>query len=266
MSVLDRIVEDTREELARRKREVPVRRLEGRRYFGRTPLSLAPALRGDKLAVIAEVKKASPSKGIIRADFDPRDIALRYEAAGAAAISVLTEPLHFLGSLDHLEAVRGAVAVPLLRKDFIVDIYQLVEARASGADAVLLIAAVLDRPHLRDLLQAASELKLSALVEVYDLSELDRIDFDEVSILGVNNRDLRTFEVDVEHSLRVFEHVPAHVVRVSESGLSAARELIHLRENGVDAVLIGESFMKEDDPGEALRVLMDESGRVEGEE
>lgn len=264
MSVLDRIVEDTREELARRKRDVSLSRLEGARYFERTRLPFAEALRKDELAVIAEIKKASPSKGVIREDFDPVDIAPRYEDAGAAAISVLTEPLHFQGSLDHLESVRGAVGLPLLRKDFIIDVYQLFEARARGADAVLLIAAILDRTHLHDLLQASAALELSALVEVYEPAEIDRIDFDEVSILGVNNRDLRTFEVDIEHSLRVFSHVPPDVVRVSESGLSSARELRHLYEHGVDAVLIGETFMKAGDPGDALARLLEEArGRSE---
>lgn len=265
MSVLDRIVGDTREALGRRRRDVPLSRLENARHFSRTPLSLAAALRRDELAVIAEVKKASPSRGVIREDFDPAGIAEQYEEAGAAAISVLTEPLHFQGSLEHLEAVRGAVGVPLLRKDFVIDAYQLFEARAYGADAVLLIAAALDRAQLHDLLQAAAELELSALVEVYELSELDRIDFDEVSILGVNNRDLRTFEVDVDHSLRVFQHVPAEIVRVSESGLSAAAELRHLRGNGVDAVLIGETFMRAKIPGDALRRLMEECA-AEGED
>ncbi len=263
MTILDRIVGDTREELARRKRDVPLSRLEDGRYFRRTPLRLSDALRRDELAVIAEVKKASPSKGVIREDFNPRDISLRYEDAGAAAISVLTEPIHFQGTLDHLETIRGAVELPILRKDFVVDVYQLFEARARGADAVLLIAAVLDRHHLHDLLQASAALELSPLVEVYALSEIDRIDFDEVSILGVNNRDLRTFEVDVEHSLRVFQHVPKEVVRVSESGLSSASELRHLHAHGVDAVLIGEAFMRADDPGDALMRLRKE---LEGEE
>ncbi len=258
MTVLDRIVEDTREELGRRKRDVPLSRLEDARYFERTPLGFVEALRQNELAVIAEIKKASPSKGVIREEFEPRDIARMYEESGAAAISVLTEPLHFQGSLAHLASVRDVASVPLLRKDFIVDVYQLFEARAHGADAVLLIAAILDRPHIHDLLQAAAALELSALVEVYEQSEIEKIDFDEVSIVGVNNRDLRTFEVDIEHSLRVFRHVPQEIVRVSESGLSAAGELIHLYEEGVNAVLIGETFMRADDPGEALRRLRDD--------
>ena len=171
---------------------------------------------------------------------------------------MLTEPSYFQGSLDDLAAVRAQVALPLLRKDFVVDPYQLVEARAYGADAVLLIAAVLDAARLRDLHQTADALGLSCLVELYDVRELDRIDFDLVRILGVNNRDLRTFEVDVDHSLRVFAHVPQGVVRVSESGLRSARELAHLRRHGVDAVLMGETFMRADDPGALLGTLREE--------
>lgn len=258
MNILDRIVDDTLLETARRKTAVPISRLMDAPLFRRRTSSLEKALRGEDLAVIAEVKKASPSKGVIREDFDPVTIARGYEDAGAAAISILTEPQHFQGSLDHLLAVRESSTLPLLRKDFIVDLYQLYEARAAGADAVLLIAAILDGEQLHDLLEATRELEMSALVEVYEVRELDRIDFDEVSILGVNNRDLRTFEVDIDHSLRVFEHVPPDVVRVSESGLSTSADLVHLRRHGIDAVLIGETLMRRDDPGAALRRLREE--------
>lgn len=258
MTILDQIIADTREEVNRRKRDVPLSRLQGARYFGRSLLNLSDALRREGPTVIAEVKKASPSQGVIRDDFKPEEIARQYEDNGAAAVSVLTEPLHFKGSLDDLASVRGAVELPLLRKDFIIDVYQLFEARASGGDAVLLIAAVLDKVHLHDLVQACLELNLSPLVEVYETSEIDIIDFDEVSILGVNNRDLRSFEVDVDHSVRVFQHVPREIVRVSESGLSSAKQLLHLFTHGIDAVLIGETFMRADKPGEALAQLRDE--------
>lgn len=265
MTILDRIVADTKELVASRKGETPIRRLEDRPGFARTPLPLEEALRAEGLSYVSEIKKASPSKGVIRPDFRPVDVARGYEEAGAAAVSVLTEPLHFQGSLEVLDLVRHAVSLPLLRKDFIVDVYQLFEARAYGADAVLLIAAVLDRIQLGDLLQASRELGLSALVEVYELRELDRIDFDEVSILGVNNRDLRTFEVDVAHSVRVFAHAPETVVKVSESGLSSAGELRYLVEHGIDAVLIGESFMRADDPGRALAELKRQVEMIEEE-
>ncbi len=255
MTILDRIVDDTRALIAKRKQAVPARVLEQRIASAGATRSLEAALRRDHLAILAEIKKASPSKGVIREDFDVPDLARQYEASGAAAVSVLTEPLHFQGSLDNLALARQVVDLPLLRKDFIVDPYQLLEARAFGADAVLLIAAVLSRDELFDLHQAAHELGLDCLVEVYERSEIDRLDFDQVKILGVNNRDLRTFEVDINHSPRVFEDAPADVVRVSESGLRAADDLAHLRRHGVDAVLIGETFMRAAEPGKTLRAL-----------
>lgn len=260
MTILDKILTDTRALVAHRKATVPVQRLEERPFFHGPTLPLARALRRDHLAVIAEIKRASPSKGLIRADFPVRDLANQYKHGGANAISVLTEPLHFQGSLDYLALVRQTVDLPLLRKDFIVDPYQLIEARAYGADAVLLIAAALDRQELYDLHAAATELGLSCLVEVYDPHELDKLDFDQIQILGVNNRDLRTFEVDIEHSLRTFAMAPDHVVRVSESGLGeSVDDLAHLRRNGIDAVLIGESFMRAPHPGTAVQDLKAET-------
>lgn len=258
MSILDRIVEDTRSLVARRKQTVTVRSLEERPCANAPTLSLKKALRRDDLAILAELKKSSPSKGVIRADFDVVDLARQYKTSGASAVSVLTEPTHFKGSIDHLAQVRQTIDLPLLRKDFIIDPYQLIEARAYGADAVLLIAAVLDRSQLYDLHQAADELGLSCLVEIYEPSELNKIDFDQVTILGVNNRDLRTFEVDINRSLRVFEDVPKGVVRVSESGLRTAEDLAHIRRNGVDAVLIGETFMLATYPGKTLAAMKED--------
>lgn len=255
MTILDRIVEDTRSLVEKRKRNVPIRALEERPYFSGPTLPFASALRRDRLAILAELKKASPSKGLIRGEADFPDVARQYKLHGAAALSVLTEPLHFQGSLDDLAGIRQVVDLPLLRKDFIVDPYQLVEARAYGADAVLLIAAVLDRSQLYDLHQAAAELGLSCLVEVYELDELDKVDFDQVEVLGVNNRDLRTFDVNVDHSIDVFAHAPPGCVRVSESGLRTADDLAHLRRHEVDAVLIGETFMRARHPGRMLETL-----------
>ena len=262
VSILDDIVDDTRRLLTRRKKRVAVSDLEERPLFERDPLPLAPALRREELAVIAEVKKASPSKGVIRPDFDPVDIARQYVENGAAALSVLTEPQHFQGELDYLAQVRSVADVPILRKDFIVDPYQLVEARAYGADAVLLIAAVLDAQQLYDLHQAAGELGLSCLVELYDREELDKVDLDQAKVLGVNNRDLRTFDVDLDHALRIFEEVPPSLVRVGESGLRTAQDLVHLRRHGVDAVLIGETLMRARRPGEKLRSLRENTTRL----
>lgn len=263
MSILDEIVATTREDLKRRKRDVSLAALEGLPYFERMPHSLAGALRTDELAFIAEIKRASPSQGVIRNDFDPVDLARQYTSCGAAAISVLTEPHHFQGDVQFLEDIRPETALPLLRKDFIVDAYQLVEARAYGADAVLLIAAILERSQLFELHQAADELGLSCLVEVYELKEIDNIDLDQVTILGVNNRDLHTFEVNVNHSLDVFRHVPENVLHVAESGLRRAEDLAHLHANGVDAVLVGETLMRAKRPGKALAQMKE---RVRGGE
>lgn len=259
MTILHRIVADTRELVARRKQTVSVHDLEDRPFFAGPTLPLAAALRTDDLAVIAEVKRASPSKGPIRPDLDAADIAKQYKAGGAAALSVLTEPLHFGGALEDLEAARGAVDLPILRKDFIVDAYQLVEARAHGADAVLLIATVLDRHQLHDLHQAASELGLSCLVEVYAPDELDRVDFDQVAVLGVNNRDLRTFEVDVDRALGILAQVPPGIVTVAESGLRTAEDFAHVRRHGIDAVLVGEAFMRAEHPGDRLQQALAET-------
>lgn len=258
MTILDRIVADTRERVARSKRTHTLERLHESPFYHSPALSLERALSKNELSFISEIKKASPSKGLIRQDYDVREIATQYKHGGAAAISVLTEPNFFKGSLDDLLAVRKSVDLPLLRKDFVVDAYQLHEARSYGADAVLLIAAVLERNVLADLHAEATELGLSCLVEVYEPAELERIDFDQVRILGVNNRNLHTFEVDIEHSLRVFEHVPAGVRRVSESGLRTTGDLAHLYRNGVDAVLVGETFMRALSPGDELRRVRSE--------
>ncbi|WP_263788974.1 indole-3-glycerol phosphate synthase TrpC [Salinibacter grassmerensis] len=264
MSILDDIIDDTRELVEQRKKETPVSELEERPFYDdREPLSLATALKERGLSFIAEVKKASPSKGVIREPFDPAAIAQQYTEHDAAAISVLTEPLHFGGALEHMAWIRAHVPeTPLLRKDFIVDPYQLVEARAVGADAVLLIATALEAGQLADLHTAATELGLSCLVEVYEEEDLDKIDWDQVSVLGVNNRDLHTFEVDLENSLRIFDQTPKGVGRVAESGLSDPETLVRLRKAGINGVLIGEHLMRADHPGEALSQLRAEGKKI----
>ncbi|PQJ34186.1 indole-3-glycerol phosphate synthase [Salinibacter sp. 10B] len=263
-NVLDKIIADTRELVAKRKKETPIAELKDRPFYDeREPLSLVEALQESGMSFIAEVKKASPSKGVIREDFDPARIAQQYAANDTSAISVLTEPLHFQGSLEHLAWIRAHVPdVPLLRKDFIVDPYQLVEARAVGADAVLLIATALAPGQLSELHAAATELGLSCLVEVYSREDLEKIDWEQVSILGVNNRDLTSFEVDIENSLRIFENVPRSVGRVAESGLSDPETLVRLREAGVNGVLIGEHFMRADHPGEAVTDLRNRAKQI----
>jgi indole-3-glycerol phosphate synthase len=210
----------------------------------------------DRVNVIAECKRRSPSKGVLRANYDPVAIARSYADAGAAAISVLTEPTFFDGSLAHLEAVRAAVRVPLLRKDFVVSEYQLFEARAAGADAVLLIVAALDPPDLDRLGRRAASIGLDVLVEVHTAEELDIALNQGASIIGVNNRNLRTLEVDVHASGALIDRIPPEVVAVSESGLRSAADLIRLRRLGYRAFLIGERFMAAEDPGAELQGLM----------
>ncbi len=261
-TILDDIVAATRSSVAERRVRIPRSSLEARDAFHRVPIDLAASLRREDLAVIAECKRRSPSKGLLRDPYDPLAIAASYETAGAAAVSVLTEPEFFGGSLDDLAAVRGAVGIPLLRKDFVVDPYQLTEARAFGADAVLLIAAVLDRGHLSELHEAATELGLSCLVECYAERELERLDFDRVRIVGVNNRDLHTFVVDRSHAARVLAAVPDSIVRVAESGLRSAADFAAVRRSGLDAVLVGETFMRAADPGVELARLREQTRRL----
>ncbi|MFB6273312.1 MAG: indole-3-glycerol phosphate synthase TrpC [Salinibacter sp.] len=264
MSILDDIIDDTRELVEQRKSETPTVELKQRPFYDdREPLSLAEALKERGLSFIAEIKKASPSKGPIREDFDPASIAQQYAEHGAAAISVLTEPQYFGGALEHMAWIRAHVPdTPLLRKDFILDPYQLVEARAVGADAVLLIATALAPGQLSELHHAATELGLSCLVEVYAEEDLDKIDWNQVNVLGVNNRDLHTFEVDIENSLRIFEQTPKSVGRVAESGLSDPETLVRLRKAGVNGVLIGEHLMRAEHPGEALSQLRAEGKKI----
>jgi indole-3-glycerol phosphate synthase len=211
---------------------------------------------GSAPRIIAECKRRSPSRGVLRADYDPVAIARGYEKAGASAISVLTEPTFFDGALEHLRAVREVVSIPVLRKDFIVSEYQLLEARAAGADAVLLIAAALDPAALAALHIRASALGLDVLVEVHNGDELSAAIDAGARIVGVNNRNLRTLEVDVAASEALAPRIPREVVAVSESGLKSAADVSRLQQLGYNAFLIGERFMTADDPGGELRTLL----------
>jgi indole-3-glycerol phosphate synthase len=222
---------------------------------------LAAVSRTDRVNVIAECKRRSPSRGVLCADYDPVAIARGYARNGAAAISVLTEPTFFDGSVEHLAAVRAAIDVPLLRKDFIVSEYQLLETRASGADAALLIAGALGRSDLRSLLARAGDLGLDALVEVHDARELATALDEGAKIVGINNRNLRTLDVDVDVSERLIGAIPSSVVAVSESGLKSVDDILRLRALGYRAFLVGERFMTERDPGEALGAML---GRAVG--
>ncbi len=212
--------------------------------------------REDSVNVIAECKRRSPSRGVLRNDYDPGAIAMGYTEAGAVAISVLTEPTFFDGSLEHLTAVRHATALPVLRKDFIVDRYQILEARAAGANAILLIVAALTPEALKSLHRAATDAGLDVLVEVHELFELPAALDAGASIIGVNNRNLRTLEVDTRLSSQLIDLIPEDVTAVAESGLKTADDLRRLRDGGYDAFLIGERFMTAADPGAALKRLL----------
>lgn len=256
--LLEAIVAATRREALLREEQVSRAALE-RAAARRAPRPAAfrAGLAADgRFNVIAECKRRSPSRGILRADYRPERIAREYAAAGAAAVSVLTEPTFFDGKLSDLAAVRAATDLPLLRKDFIVSRYQLVEARAAGADAVLLIVAALDESRLRRLHDAAAEYELAVLVEVHDAAELSRALDAGARIVGVNNRNLRTLEVDVEASHALIDRIPAATVSVAESGLRDSVDLVGLRRAGYDAFLIGESLMTRASPGEALAALL----------
>ncbi|MBI4486866.1 MAG: indole-3-glycerol phosphate synthase TrpC [Acidobacteria bacterium] len=216
--------------------------------------------RSDRANVIAECKRRSPSRGVLREDYDPVAIARGYAGAGAAAVSILTEPTFFDGSLEHLESVRRAVDLPLLRKDFIVSEYQVLEAKAAGADAVLLIVAALSQAELEALMAQTAEHELDALVEVHDSEELERAIDAGAQIVGVNNRNLRTLEVDVRLSERLIARIPREAIAVSESGLGTADDLARLQKLGYRAFLVGERFMTRPDPAAELRTLLAGAG------
>ena len=225
------------------------------------PRSFEPALRAKvaagKPAVIAEIKKASPSKGVLREDFDPAAIARSYERAGAACLSVLTDRTFFQGAPEYLVAAREACALPALRKEFIVDEYQVVESRALGADAILLIVAALDDARLVALEAAAIDYGLAVLVEIHDAGELDRALRLRTPLLGINNRNLRDFSVSLHTTIAMLPRIPADRLVVTESGILAQRDVAQMRRHGVDAFLVGEAFMRAPDPGKALTALFD---------
>ncbi len=214
------------------------------------------ALKAAKPAIIAEVKKASPSKGTLARDFDPATIARKYASGGAAALSVLTDEKYFQGSLADLEAARAAVTIPVLRKDFTLEVIHVVEAAAHGADAILLIAALLEDRALRDLREMAARYRMAALVEVHNEAELESAIASGAEIIGVNNRDLHTFEVTLETSLRLAPKIPSGVVKVAESGIDSHEAVTRLEEAGFDAFLVGEHLMRAAEPEAALRALL----------
>jgi indole-3-glycerol phosphate synthase len=253
--ILARIVAHKREELA----AAPLPREELERLAevqARSRRDFKAALKREGPAILAEIKRASPSKGVLAADLDPARTARAYAAGGAAALSVLTDRAFFQGSLEDLRAAREAVAIPVLRKDFTIDEYHVVEAAAHGADAILLIAAVLDAERLRAFRELAAQFGMAALVEVHDRRELDAAVESGAEIIGVNSRNLHNFEVRLETAIDLAPLLPADAIRVAESGIHSAGDVRRLRQAGYDAFLVGESLMRSADPEAALRALL----------
>ena len=250
--ILAQIIEQKKAELLKRNPDIEARAAESaakRRDF-------SAALLSRSVAIIAEIKKASPSKGVLSEQFEPGSLARKYEQGGAAALSVLTDAKHFQGSLQHLEEARDSVALPVLRKDFTIDEYHVHEAAAHGADAILLIAAVLDGAQLRGFRELAEQYGMAVLVEVHDEDELDLAINSGAAIIGVNNRDLRTFEVNLNVSLRLARRIPDTVVKVAESGIRSAADIQILHGAGYRGFLVGEHLMRSGDPEQALRSLL----------
>jgi indole-3-glycerol phosphate synthase len=257
-SILEQIISKKQIEIESRKINTPLSLLEKQILVGRRTLNLSGALMGDEVRLIAEVKKASPSKGLLRSDFHPAKIALSYAESGAAAISVLTDQ-HFQGEIEHLRVVSDMVApigTPILRKDFIIDPYQVFEARANGADAILLIVAALEQSDLKILLEIAGTLWLQCLVEIHNQEELIRALEAGAEIIGINNRNLKTFQTDITVTTRLAPQIPEGKIVVSESGISSHEDLVELAQFGVHAVLVGEALMIAEDPGSRVKEIL----------
>ncbi len=255
--ILDEIIAYKKQELSDTKRAVPFGEVKSKAADAGPARGFGKALSGPEIRLIAEVKKASPSKGVIRGDFNPVEIARTYARSGASCLSVLTEKKYFQGSLAYLGEIRKAVELPLLRKDFIVDAYQIVEARAAGADAILLIAACLERQQIEDFIGIAKETGLDVLVESHTYKELDRALLAGAELVGINNRDLQSFSVSLQTTLDLLKDVPDDRTVVSESGIKTRDDVKRLHQAGVDAILVGESLMREQDIGKKVKELLD---------
>jgi len=251
--ILDDIVEHKKGEIKISKELVPLEDLQLKIHDMQPPLDFySTAIADSSPKVISEIKKASPSKGLICENFDPVKIAKSYEINGASAISVLTDEKFFQGSLEYLSRIKTVVDIPLLRKDFTIDPYQIYEARAHGADIVLLIAAILDKAQIKEYLEIVDSLNMNAIVEIHNHEELEKVFDTGCNIIGINNRDLKTFEVDLSTTVELIKYIPEDVLVISESGISNPDDIKMLRKLGVNTFLIGESFMKSDDPGGTL--------------
>ena len=257
--ILNKIIATKHEEVAAARGVKSMAQLEAEIAQQGAPRDFVAAIRqkieNGQSAVISEIKRASPSKGVIRADFRPADIARSYAEHGAACLSVLTDRQYFQGAPEYLQAARAACTLPVLRKDFLIDAYQVAEARAMGADAILLIAAALDLPQMQTLERRAMDYGMAVLVEVHDGLELEAALQLQTPLLGINNRNLRTFEVSLETTLGLLPRIPAERIVVTESGILSRGDVIRMRENDVHAFLVGEAFMRAPEPGEALAAL-----------
>ena len=255
--ILDEIAKKTKERVAQSKQKISLEEMKKKALEITTdhPFAFEQALKADEISFICEVKKASPSKGIIAENFPYLEIAKKYEEAGAAAISVLTEPDYFLGSNQYLQEIAKEVFIPIIRKDFTVDEYMIYEAKVLGASAVLLICSILTKETLREYIEIADSLSLSALVEAHDAEEVQMALDCNARIIGVNNRNLKTFEVDINNAVKLREMVPEEIVFVSESGMKTPEDIALLRKNGTDAVLIGETLMRAKDIAKELDLL-----------
>jgi len=257
--ILNQIVRDNLEELEARKRSLPLKELQKVALEQSSPLNFASALSGNSIQLIAEIKKASPSRGVIRPDFDPVEIAQTYAHSGVSAISVLTETRYFQGSLNYLKDIKDALGnrrLPLLRKDFIHDPYQIYQSRAYGADSLLLIVAILSSERLEELLRLSHQLSMNCLVEVHYEAELESALKTNARIIGINNRDLNTFTIDLATTERLRPLIPAGITVVSESGIKNRSDMEKMKEWGVDAVLIGESLMSAPDIAAKVKELL----------
>ena len=255
MTILERILEVKRGEIAAAKERSSPSEIEKQARAASKPRDFVGALRAKKPAVIAEIKKASPSRGVLRENFDPAAIAVSYERAGAACLSVLTDRQFFQGDKNHLAAARGACKLPVLRKDFVIEPYQVYESRAVGADCILLIMACLKKEEMLELERVAKRLAMAVLVEVHDAKELETALSLETPLIGINNRDLKTFETRLETTLDLLPRVPRGRITITESGILSADEVARMRAAGVETFLVGEAFMRSADPGDALKRL-----------
>lgn len=257
MDILSKIVRDKRQEVAFKKQLIPIKQLEASALFERKTVSLAQALRASDSGIIAEHKRRSPSKSVINNTLSVYDVATGYEDAGVSGMSVLTDGKYFGGSLDDLILARACVKMPLLRKEFIIDEYQLLEAKAHGADVILLIAAILSQNKIKSLSEFAKSLDLDVLLEVHNEEELQKSIMPSLDMLGVNNRNLKTFKVSLETSKDLADKIPTDFVKVSESGISSIAAIKELRPYGYKGFLIGENFMKTDQPGRSAKTFID---------